>query len=246
MNFIFASIRQRGVRVFPGCFVLLAFFCALFLAEIFGPAPAFAQEAETANTYEPAHCRLVLPGGNWRPTGAWATDPKAGEEAGGLLFKGEAVAESGEAVTDFMLMKFPAISIPSEAFPRMTKEEQAQLCDGLLKNFTALFAKQFGVQPAASKAMIKRLGAWYTVMLTARFKLGNEDTITNQILYSLPDRVVGLTFYTQAQLISVIAEDIAAILENFQPDTRIAPRDLPGRNPGEALDAYIKRVKGSS
>ena len=50
----------------------------------------------------------------------------------------------------------------------------------------------------------------------------------------------------QTALISVIAEDIAAILENFQPDTRVTPRDLPGRNPGEALDAYIKRTNGPS
>lgn len=248
MKFIFTRISPRAGRIFPVRFILFALFCALLLTKAFGPAPApaFAEEPGTAKVYEPSHCRLVLPGDNWRPTGPWATDPKAGEEANGLLFQGDAVAETGETVTDFMLMKFPAISIPSEVFPQMTKAEQAQLCDGLLKNFKSLFAKQFGVQPVASRAMVKRLGGWYTVMLTARFKLGDEDTITNQILYSLPDRVVGLTFYTQTALISVIAEDIAAILENFQPDTRVTPRDLPGRNPGEALDAYIKRTNGPS
>ena len=244
----FVEPRQAARRPF----VCRRFAPSVFLLTLLGvfflggaPHPAKAEEAATPKVYEPGHSRLILPTENWRPAGPWAENPNAGEQEGGLLFRGEALAPTGEKVTDFSLMSLPAIAIPSEVFPQMTKEEQAQLCNGLLDNFTALFARQFGVKPAGAKAMIKGLGGWYAVMLTARFKLAEEDVITNQILYSLPDRVVALTFYTQTPLISIIAEDIAAILDNFEPDTRLAPRELSRRNAGEALDAYIKRVKGS-
>lgn len=241
--------RQSAPRPFF-CRSILSRF---FLASLFGVfclggvlSQAQAEEANIPKVYEPAHSRLVLPTESWRPAGPWAENPNAGEQEGGLLFRGEAAAPTGEKVTDFSLMNLPAIAIPSEVFPQMSKEEQAKLCNGLLDNFTALFARQFGVKPLGAKAMIKRLGGWYAVMLTARFKLAEEDVITNQILYSLPDRVVALTFYTQTPLISIISEDIATILDNFQPDTRISPRELPERKAGEALDVYIKRIKSSS
>ncbi len=222
--------------------VLQALLCAAFVFLLTNAEPAQAQTATGEMVYQPAGARLVLPE-NWRPTGIWAQNPTAGEQPNGLLFSGEAQAPTGEGVTTFTLNRFPAIAVPSEAFPQMTAAEQQQLCDGLLKNFTAELSKETGVAPAGAKAMIKRLNGWYVVMLTARFITTDTDIIINQIAYSLPNRVVFLAFYTQTPLISVIAPDISQILDNFQPDASLAPRNLPPRQAEETLDAYLDRIK---
>ena len=221
--------------------VLLALACLLMLAR---PFPAKAENEGADKVYEPAntHVRLVLPE-NWRPAKAWAENPAAGEQPGGLLFAGEAFAPTGEAVTGFNVNRLPAIKIPSEVFPLMTQAEQNEFCQSLLKSFAESFTRETGVAPVGAKAMIKRLGGWYTIMLTARFISGDTDIIINQVAYSLPDKMLSLTFYTQAPLIAVMAPDMAYILESFNPDTRLAPREALPRENGETLDAYLARIK---
>ncbi len=218
---------------------LLGAACLFMLA---APFSARAEDAGTEKVYEPAHSRLVLPE-NWRPAKVWAENPKAGEQPGGLIFAGEAFAPTGEAVTEFTLSRLSAIEIPAEVFPLMTEAEQGQFCQSLLDNFVEAFTQQAGAAPTGSKVMIKRLGEWYTIMLTARFVSGDVDIIINQVAYSLPDRVLSLTFYTQAPLIAVMAPDMSYILENFNPDTRLAPREATPRKSGETLDAYLDRIK---
>lgn len=221
---------------------LLALACLFMLA---GPFPAGAQgDAGPDKIYEPANTRvrLVLPE-NWRPAKAWAENPAAGEQPGGLLFAGEAFAPTGEAVTGFNVNRLPGIEIPSEVFPLMTQAEQNEFCQSLLDAFAESFTRETGVAPVGTKAMIKRLGGWYTIMLTARFISGNTDIIINQVAYSLPDCMISLTFYTQAPLIAVMAPDMAYILENFNPDTRLAPREAAPRRSGESLDDYLARIK---
>ena len=223
---------------------LLAFACLFTLA---GPLPAVAQDDAGADRiYEPAstRVRLVLPE-NWRPAQAWAENPATGEQPGGLLFAGEAFAPTGEAVTGFNVNRLPGIEIPAEVFPLMTQAEQNDFCQSLLDAFAESFTRETGVAPVGTKAMIKRLGGWYTIMLTARFISGDTDIIINQVAYSLPDRMVSLTFYTQAPLIAVMAPDMAYILENFNPDTALAPREAAPRRSGETLDAYLARIKDS-
>ena len=227
-------------RAAPAAFLVIA--CLLALA---GPFPAGAQgDAGADKIYEPANTRvrLALPE-NWRPAQAWAENPAAGEQAGGLLFAGEAFAPTGEAVTGFNVNRLPAIKIPSEVFPLMTQAEQNEFCQSLLKSFAESFTRETGVAPVGAKAMIKRLGGWYTIMLTARFISGDTDIIINQVAYSLPDKMLSLTFYTQAPLIAVMAPDMAYILESFNPDTRLAPREALPRENGETLDAYLARIK---
>ena len=221
---------------------LLAFACLFTLA---GPLPAVAQDDAGADKiYEPANTcvRLTLPE-NWRPAQVWAENPAAAEQPGGLLFAGEAFAPTGEAVTGFNVNRLPGIEIPSEVFPLMTQAEQNEFCQSLLKSFAESFTRTTGVAPVGTKAMIKRLGGWYTIMLTARFISGDTDIIINQVAYSLPDRMISLTFYTQAPLIAVMAPDMAYILENFNPDTSLAPREAAPRRSGETLDDYLIRIK---
>ena len=221
---------------------LLAFVCLFLLA---GPFSAEAEDdAGVDKIYEPAdtRVRVVLPE-NWRPAKAWAENPDTGEQPGGVLFSGEAVAPTGEAVTGFNVNRLPGIEIPAEVFPLMTQAEQNDFCQSLLDAFAESFTRETGVAPVGTKAMIKRLGGWYTIMLTARFISGDTDVIINQVAYSLPDRMVSLTFYTQAPLIAVMAPDMAYILENFNPDTRLAPREAAPRHSGESLDDYLARIK---
>lgn len=208
-----------------------------------GVRPAQAENAGTDKIYEPAGTRLALPE-NWLPGKPWADDPTAGEQPGGLLFAGEAHAPTGETVTNFTLNRLPASAIPAEVLPLMTKAEQNQFCESLLKNFSEAFTRQTGVAPSGAKVMIKRLGGWYTIMLTARFVSGDTDLIINQVAYSLPDRMLSLTFYTQTPLITVMAQDMAYILENFNPDIKSPPRQAPPRRSGETLDDYLARIKG--
>lgn len=220
---------------------LLAWLCAAVILTGAGLRPALAQTATSDTVYQPGHSRLVLPE-NWEPSGPWAKDPATQEQPGGLLFSGQATAPTGEAVTEFTLHRLPAISIPAEALPLMTEAEQQQFCASFLKNFVAAFTEKTGVAPAGSKAMLKRLGEWYTIMLTARFINNGEDLIINQVGYALPDGLLALTFYTQTPLISVMAADMAYILDKFNPDERLSPRQLPPRESNESLDAYLQRI----
>ncbi len=225
--------------------VIAAFLCAVFLLAASEASRAEEETASQDTVYEPAHARLVLPE-NWGPSGPWAKNPAAGEQPGGLLFSGEARAPTGEAVTKFTLNQLPPIAIPSDAFPQMSAKEQQQFCNSLLESFVTAFTKQAGVAPTGSKVMIKRLGGWYTVMLTARFISGDMDIIINQVAYSLPDRALYLTFYTEAPLISIMAPDMVYILDNFQPDARVTPREAPPREPKETLDDYLGRLKAAA
>lgn len=239
---VFAASGPFAQKSLTFAVVTAVFFCAAFL--LAAPDASRAEEETTSQdtVYEPAHTRLALPE-NWGPSGPWAENPAAGEQPGGLLFSGEAHAPTGEAVTKFTLNLLPPIAIPSEAFPQMTAAEQQHFCDSLLKSFSSAFTKQAGVAPTGTKAMIKRLNGWYTVMLTARFISGDTDIIINQVAYSLPDRMLSLTFYTDAPLIAVMAPDMVYILDNFQPDSRITPREATPREPKETLDDYLARLK---
>lgn len=146
-------------------------------------------------------------------------------------------------MTAFNVNRFAAIEIPAEVFPLMTQAEQNEFCQFFLKGFAESFTRETGVAPVGAKVMLKRLGGWYTIMLTARFISGDTDIIINQVAYSLPERMVSLTFYTQAPLIAVMAPDMAYILENFNPDTALAPREAAPRRAGETLDDYLARIK---
>jgi hypothetical protein len=240
----FYAIRHRQAPFDLKIAAAVLLCAALLLA---APGSGWAEEdpASGESVYSPAQTRLVLPE-NWRPTGVWAQNPSAEEQPEGLLFSGEAHAPTGEAVTLFTLHRLPPLEIPSEVFPLLTPEEEQQLCDALAKNFIATFTEQTGVAPAGSKTMLNYLNGWHTVMLTARFISNQTDIIANRIIYSLPEQAVALTFLTETPMIAVVAPDITYILDNFQPDTRIAPRDLPARNPGETLDAYLVRMKNAS
>ena len=231
--------QTAALAIWTGLFC--AFVCSFMLL---GLNPAQAENTGTDKIYEPAGTRLALPE-NWLPGKPWSDDPAAGEQPGGLLFAGEAHAPTGEVVTNFTLNRLPAIAIPAEVLPLMTQTEQNQFCESLLKNFSEAFTRQTGVAPTSAKTMIKRLGGWYTIMLTARFISGDTDLIINQVAYSLPDRMLSLTFYTQTPLITVMAQDMAYILENFNPDTTLAPREALPRRSGETLDDYLARIKGS-
>lgn len=241
----FSRTPCYGQRPLPRTAPLAAFFCAVVcLVALLGVRSAQAESAGTDKIYEPAGTRLSLPE-NWLPGKPWADDPTAGEQPGGLLFAGEAHAPTGETVTNFTLNRLPASAIPAEVLPLMTKAEQNQFCESLLKNFSEAFTRQTGVAPSGAKVMIKRLGGWYTIMLTARFVSGDTDLIINQVAYSLPDRMLSLTFYTQTPLITVMAQDMAYILENFNPDIKSPPRQAPPRRSGETLDDYLARIKGA-
>ena len=41
-----------------------------------------------------------------------------------------------------------------------------------------------------------------------------------------------------------MAQDMAYILENFNPDIKSPPRQAPPRRSGETLDDYLARIKG--
>ena len=234
------SNRIRGFFFKTGAALLL---CAACLLAGPGLERAGAENADAGAeaVYAPGNSRLTLPE-NWNPSGPWAKDPAAGEQAGGVLFSAQALAPTGEEVTNLTVYRLPAIKIPAEALPQMSEKEQRQFCDSLLKSFVVAFTDKTKVAPVGSKAMIKRLGDWYTIMLTSRFVKGDMDIIINQVSYSLPDGLLSLTFYTQTPLISVMASDMTYILDNFQPDVRLVPRKLPPRADNESLDAYLDRI----
>ena len=158
-----------------------------------------------------------------------------------MLFSAEAVAPTGETVAEFAVHRLPAIEIPAEAFSQMTPAEQQQFCNDQLRDFKAVLAKHTGVEPVKTNAMLKELGDWHTLMLTSRFIMDDKDFIINQVVYSLPDRLVVLTFHSDTPLITVMAGDMVYILENFKPNTS-GPRALPQRKPDEALNNYLERI----
>ncbi len=222
--------------------IVVALFCAVFLLATPGLSRAEPETTSADQAYQLGNLRLILPE-NWRPTGVWAKDSSAGEQPGGLLFAGEAFAPTGEAVTEFTINRLLPIDIPAEAFSQMTPAEQQQFCNEQLRGFRAALTKNAGVEPVEARAMLKDLGNWHVLMLTARFITDDKDFIINQIAYSLPDRLLVLTFCTDTPLIAVMASDIAYILENFEPDTSARPRIAPQRKPNEALYSYLERIK---
>ena len=237
------TCRDRGKKrqVFTTA-IVAALFCAIFLLAGQGLCQDQTEPASESAAYQPNGLRLVLPE-NWRPARIWAQDPNAEEQPGGLLFAGEAFAPTGEAVTEFTVNRLPPIDVPAEAFPQMTPAEQQQFCNEQLRSFRATLAENIGVEPMEAKAMLKKLGDWHALMLTARFITNDKDFIINQIAYSLPDRLLVLTFCTDTPLIGVMAADMAYILENFQPDTAAKPRLAPQRKPDEPLYSYLERIK---
>ena len=222
--------------------IAAALFGVIFLLVGTGLCQNQTEPASEDAVYELSGLRLVLPE-NWRPAGVWAKDSAAAEQPGGLLFAGEAFAPTGEAVTEFTINRLLPIDIPAEAFSQMTPAEQQQFCNEQLRGFRAALTKNAGVEPVEARAMLKDLGNWHVLMLTARFITDDKDFIINQIAYSLPDRLLVLTFCTDTPLIAVMASDIAYILENFEPDTSARPRIAPQRKPNEALYSYLERIK---
>ena len=222
--------------------IAAALFCAIFLLVDPGLCQDQTETASEGEVYKPSGLLLILPE-SWRPTGVWAQDPAAEEQPEGLLFSAEAFAPTGETVTEFTINRLPPIGIPAEAFSQMTPEEQQQFCDDQLQDFRAALTEYTGVEPVNAKAMLKKLGDWHALMLTARFITGDKDFIVNQIAYSLLDRLVVLTFYTDTPLIGVMAADMAYILENFQPDATARPLPTPQRKPNEPLIGYLERIK---
>ena len=222
--------------------IAAALFGVIFLLVGTGLCQNQTEPASEDAVYELSGLRLVLPE-NWRPAGVWAKDSAAAEQPGGLLFAGEAFAPTGEAVTEFTINRLPPIDIPAAAFPQMTPAEQQQFCNDQLRGFKAALTKSMGVEPVEARAMLKELGGWHALMLTARFITDDKDFIINQIAYSLLDCLLVLTFSTDTPLIAVIAPDMAYILENFQPDTTVGPRVVPQRKPDEPLYSYLERIK---